>query len=533
MEQIHKDALRRTRVALVKDLDVNNICDELLSQDIFTQLMMEYIMAERTRIDKVRRLLDDLVRRGPDAYLKFLDVLKKTGYEFLANLIIQNEEILRREKEPFSSIPIQATNQTQGEIHPASRPRPMNITATQSSFVGSQNSNSNSSFMESFGSSSMVYSRSSGSSLPLSRSGPSCLNPQPAGLVVRELEFAAVESNEDDKLDLTGSSPLNPSSMDVDENDSHIGSVDEEALLREPLTYAVQPLEDGNRPYSLEPAPFTSRYSSHSIEKRYTMDSKPRGAVLIINNKNFENDHHERPGTEQDCMKLKNLFEDFDFFVSVKEDLKRHEILSECWAFARRPTLANVDCMVLAVLSHGTAESLICGVDGGEIHVFEEIIPIFSPKKCPSLRGKPKMYIFNACRGEKTGHSILNLSPSVEIERDELQRDGPYGDREYTSQVLDNQDILLCYSTFPGYTSYRDPEKGSWYIQEFVDVFREQAHDEHVMDMLIEINKRVSQRNHRDTSSTASCVQIPCPATSLTKKWYLNPPLLGATSLGH
>lgn len=54
------------------------------------------------------------------------------------------------------------------------------------------------------------------------------------------------------------------------------------------------------------------------------MDSKPRGAVLIINNKIFENDHNERPGTEQDCMKLKKLFEDFDFCVSVKENLKRN-----------------------------------------------------------------------------------------------------------------------------------------------------------------------------------------------------------------
>jgi hypothetical protein len=44
MEQIHKDALRRTRVALVKDLDVDVICDEVLANDIFTQLMMEYIM---------------------------------------------------------------------------------------------------------------------------------------------------------------------------------------------------------------------------------------------------------------------------------------------------------------------------------------------------------------------------------------------------------------------------------------------------------------------------------------------------------
>lgn len=47
-------------------------------------------------------------------------------------------------------------------------------------------------------------------------------------------EYGAVESSEDDTLDLTGSSQLNPSSMDVDENDSNIGStcIDEEALLR-------------------------------------------------------------------------------------------------------------------------------------------------------------------------------------------------------------------------------------------------------------------------------------------------------------
>lgn len=36
------------------------------------------------------------------------------------------------------------------------------------------------------------------------------------------------------------------------------------------------------------------------------------------------NDHHERSGTEQDCMKLKLLFEKLGFVVCVKEDLKRH-----------------------------------------------------------------------------------------------------------------------------------------------------------------------------------------------------------------
>lgn len=43
MEQIHKDALRRTRMALVANLDVDIIFDELLGRDIFTPLMLEYI----------------------------------------------------------------------------------------------------------------------------------------------------------------------------------------------------------------------------------------------------------------------------------------------------------------------------------------------------------------------------------------------------------------------------------------------------------------------------------------------------------
>lgn len=52
------------------------------------------------------------------------------------------------------------------------------------------------------------------------------------------------------------------------------------------------------------------------------MDSDPRGAVLIINNRRFENNHKERLGTEQDCRNLKLLFEELGFQVYVKEDLK-------------------------------------------------------------------------------------------------------------------------------------------------------------------------------------------------------------------
>lgn len=51
--------------------------------------------------DKVCCFLDDLVKGGFDVYLKFFDVLRKIGYEFLVDLIVENEGIFWRKKEFF------------------------------------------------------------------------------------------------------------------------------------------------------------------------------------------------------------------------------------------------------------------------------------------------------------------------------------------------------------------------------------------------------------------------------------------------
>lgn len=543
MDQIHKDALRRTRVAIVRDLDVDHICDDVLEKDIFTQLMMEYIMAERTRIDKVRRLLDDLVRRGPNAYQAFLQVLDTTGYQHLAQQIRQNECVLRRQKEPNTSIPVQATNEGYSAIH---------LPSTSSGFpshlkAGNLNYNARNTTAEpttshpsfepnslSLGSSTTNVSSTNTSSLA------STSTSETGSLSVTGMELSGpTESADDDTLDLLES--LNPSSMDVDEQETPIDPNTEEALLRDSDNQqnegvSMQPTDTSNASYSLGP-PMTMQsfyHQSRSLDKCYIMESTPRGVVLIINNKDFERNQTERAGTEHDCKKLKDLFESLSFKVIVKENLTSGNMLKEFHTFANHSDLENADCLVLAVLSHGTGENYICGVDGRGIHVMDILTKIFSAKKCPKMRGKPKMFIFNACRGDKNGESIeientLNLSST--IQRDELQRDGP-NSVSTDRQVLDTQDLLLCFSTFPGYSSYRDTNEGSWFIQEFVSVFEEQAHSEHVMDMLTEINRKVSQKKHRESMSE-TCVQMPFPSSSLTKKWFINPPQLGATSLAY
>nr|XP_034313108.1 uncharacterized protein LOC117684562 isoform X1 [Crassostrea gigas] len=179
MEQIHKDALRLTRVALVTNLDVDIIYDELLGSDIFTPLMMEYIKNERTRIDKVRRLLDDLVRRGSNAYHDFLEILRETRYKYLANEIVNNEEILRRENTP---------KHARAEIHTSTTfDKSKHNTTVESPLVTSEISNANPISLGSFGPSS-ASRNSSESILPPTRTESSSVQPHLGGVVVLDVE---------------------------------------------------------------------------------------------------------------------------------------------------------------------------------------------------------------------------------------------------------------------------------------------------------------------------------------------------------
>ena len=77
---------------------------------------------------------------------------------------------------------------------------------------------------------------------------------------------------------------------------------------------------------------------------------------------------------------------------------------------ASDPALRNDDCFALCVMSHGQLRSVrtsdgnsvrcecVFGSDGVVIPTTTLLAP-FSNEKCPSLIGKPKIVIFQACRG--------------------------------------------------------------------------------------------------------------------------------------
>ena len=66
---------------------------------------------------------------------------------------------------------------------------------------------------------------------------------------------------------------------------------------------------------------------------------------------------------------------------------------------AKDSRLQQVDSFALAILSHGEHNDMVIGTDCQRKVKVTDIFKIFGLGNCPFLRGKPKLFIINACRG--------------------------------------------------------------------------------------------------------------------------------------
>ena len=136
------------------------------------------------------------------------------------------------------------------------------------------------------------------------------------------------------------------------------------------------------------------------------------------------------------------------------------------------------------LLSHGRENELIA-VDGKGIEL-ERIFEKFNDINCPLLAGKPKFFIIQACRGDRTdrifpgSRSASGFSTSGS---DTAPKDG-LSNGEYNSSRPNWEDMVIAYSTIPGFTSQRDLQNGTWFIQCLVKVFKRHFSEKELLELL-------------------------------------------------
>ncbi|KAL5013311.1 hypothetical protein ScPMuIL_007581 [Solemya velum] len=121
------------------------------------------------------------------------------------------------------------------------------------------------------------------------------------------------------------------------------------------------------------------------------MPSSPRGHALIINNTEFSDELVPRTGAYLDSICLDLLANDLKFEVIHFPNLDYKASLS---LFEKESKFdhSDFDCFILVYMSHGLNEG-VCSSDG-KIMDIADIMAYFDGKKCPSLAGKPKIFLF-------------------------------------------------------------------------------------------------------------------------------------------
>ena len=128
------------------------------------------------------------------------------------------------------------------------------------------------------------------------------------------------------------------------------------------------------------------------------------------------------------------------------------------------------------LMSHGGNRDCILGVQGRKTSV-ENLMVEFQARNCPSLKGKPKVFIIQTCRGVRECINETFVSPVGSIQSQDVLSTSPSSDAQSTgrpstadstlarSVFPTEADFLLAFATVPSFVSFRFKEFGTIFIQ--------------------------------------------------------------------
>ena len=177
------------------------------------------------------------------------------------------------------------------------------------------------------------------------------------------------------------------------------------------------------------------------------------------------------------------------------------------------------DCFALLMMSHGSEEG-IHGTDSLP-HKLEKIMEMFKGDKCKSLRGKPKLFFFQSCRGKKIDRGLSIYSRGGDVVHD---GDGKKLSKKVVYRVPTDSDILMVCATTEGRFANRTLEiasetvsTASWFLDAMQQIFMCYADKEDVSSMMLRINRHVALLGDENMG-----MQVPCQFSTLTKRVFFS-----------
>jgi len=256
---------------------------------------------------------------------------------------------------------------------------------------------------------------------------------------------------------------------------------------------------------------FIPKVSFSKNDQNYFMDHRSRGKCIIINNTYFDSPTlPERKGTQVDRDRLTSCFKKLDFDVQNWDEKNAMDIRINIDRLSKED-FTDQDCLIVCVLTHGDANCLYAK---DEKYYIEYLFESFKSDVCKTLAGKPKIFIIQACRGDRLDNgSIIQFDVEDSNSSD--------------VRIPQWADFLMAYSTIPGYYSWRNTTNGSWFIQAFTSVLMDHYKELDLLSMFTITNQKVAydfESNTPNLTEFHQRKQIPMIASMLTRRVYFKKP---------
>lgn len=120
-----------------------------------------------------------------------------------------------------------------------------------------------------------------------------------------------------------------------------------------------------------------------------------------------------RNGTNLDKRALEEVFTDFGFTVRIHCNLEGKK-LSQSIDNLAKEDFSSYACLIVCILSHGL-EGYVLGTDNEKVDINELKKKFKSSKELPTLNGKPKIFIIQACQGSDKQKNLSNAQLGVHV----------------------------------------------------------------------------------------------------------------------
>ncbi|XP_059144760.1 uncharacterized protein LOC131931943 [Physella acuta] len=313
-----------------------------------------------------------------------------------------------------------------------------------------------------------------------------------------------------EETDIAGQSTADVIAISMPDDQQALGIINKEQNQPLELNETHVGLPNKQENIITENAALINSYQSLDV---YNLEFEKTGIAIIFNirKKPAENTSDLRKGSVEDVKNLEAAFEKIGMTVyRVKKENKTAdgivEFLNENVSTGKFKQYAMVVCVFM---SHGCPNGFHSS-NGIPIEP-QFIIEKFSNN--PYLKNKPKMFIFQACRGSINNtipYAASHIKPSDDTDLPEV---GPKPKLA---------DCLIIQSTIAGYASKRNPDSGSWFITEFCKVLTDNWEMDEMCTLLTRVNEAVSKIGlTTDPEKHEITKQMSTYTSMLTRKLYL------------